>query len=118
MTSLRRRHWRDVSLDQVTHDDEFVPERAVDDGQRPDQHAEREAVLAAMRRVIETELTDKQKTVLIAELRGMPLDAIAHQTGSNRNAVYKLTHDARMRLKKGLEMAGYQAQDVLSAIQR
>jgi Protein of unknown function, DUF417 len=30
---------------------------------------------------------------------------IARHLGSNRNAVYKLTHDARKRLKRGLEAA-------------
>jgi len=116
MTELRRHRWRDVSLDHVLQDGAFVPEQAVDGRQGPDQRAEREAVLAAMRRVIESELTDKQKIVLTAELRGMPMDAIVEQLGSNRNAVYKLTHDARLRLRKGLEAAGYQAEDILAAI--
>ncbi len=116
MTELRRHRWRDVSLDQVLQDGEFVPEQVVDGRQAPDQNAEREAVLAAMRQVIDSDLTDKQKNVLTAELRGMPLDAIVQQMGSNRNAVYKLTHDARMRLRKGLEAAGYQAEDILAAI--
>jgi RNA polymerase sigma-70 factor (ECF subfamily) len=42
----------------------------------------------------------------------MPQDEIANQLGSNRNAIYKLTHDARKRLKKCLEAAGYTAVDV------
>ena len=37
----------------------------------------------------------------------MPQDEIGRQLGSNRNAIYKLTHDARRRLKAGLEAAGF-----------
>ena len=44
----------------------------------------------------------------------MPQDEIARHLGSNRNAIYKLTHDARKNLKKGLEAAGYTAEDVLA----
>ena len=36
-------------------------------------------------------------------------------TRSNRNALYKLTHDARKRLKRGLEMAGFTAEDIRAA---
>ena len=42
----------------------------------------------------------------------MPQGEIADQLGSNRNAIYKLTHDARKKLKKSLEEAGYTAEDV------
>ena len=45
----------------------------------------------------------------------MPQDEIARHVGSNRNAVYKLTHDARKRLKQGLEAAGYTAEDIRTA---
>jgi hypothetical protein len=32
----------------------------------------------------------------------------------NRNAVYKLQHDARVKLKHGLEESGYTADDCIS----
>jgi len=65
-----------------------------------------------MYEVIGSELTEKQRTVLLAELGGMPQAEIGRRLGSNRNAIYKLTHDARKRLKRGLEGAGYGAQDI------
>ena len=40
------------------------------------------------------------------ELPGMPQGEIAAQMGLTRNALYKLTHDARKNLKRGLEAAG------------
>jgi RNA polymerase sigma-70 factor (ECF subfamily) len=36
----------------------------------------------------------------------MPQAEIAAQMGLTRNALYKLTHDARKNLKRGLEAAG------------
>ena len=41
----------------------------------------------------------------------MPIQEIARNAGSNTNAIYKLTHDARKRLKQGLEALGYSSED-------
>jgi RNA polymerase sigma-70 factor, ECF subfamily len=118
MSELRRRRWKDVSLDEVTADAEFTPERAIDDVSSPDTRWEREAILDAMHELIRDGLTAKQRAALLAELRGMPQDEIARHLGSNRNAVYKLTHDARKRLKRGLELAGFGAEDIRAAFGR
>ena len=114
MGELRRSRWKDVSLDEVLADAEFVPERAIDTTAAPDEQIERQSALDAMRDLIENNLTDKQRTALLAELKGMPQDEIARHLGSNRNAIYKLTHDARKKLKLGLESAGYTAEDVVA----
>ena len=54
---------------------------------------------------------------LVHQLRaeGRGIREIARHLGSNRNAVYKLTHDARKRLKRGLEAAGFTAEDIGAA---
>ncbi len=106
-TELRRRHWKDVSLDEITHEASLATQ-AVDAGNA----VERGALIRTMYHIIETELTDKQRTALLAELQGMPLAEIGRRMGNNRNAIYKLTHDARRRLKRGLEVAGYDAADL------
>lgn len=62
--------------------------------------------------LIHNNLTEKQRSALLAELKEMPQDEIAKHLGSNRNAIYKLTHDARKRLKKGLETVGYKMADI------
>jgi RNA polymerase sigma-70 factor (ECF subfamily) len=113
---LRRSRWKDVSLDDVLANAEFVPKRAIDTTAAPDQQMERQSVLDAMSELIENELTDKQRTALLSELKGMPQDEIARHLGSNRNAIYKLTHDARKKLKRGLEAAGYTAEDVTARL--
>ena len=116
MNELRRRRWKDVSLDAVIADADFRPEPAVVDDPGPDAQWQRKAIFDKMHDLIQNELTEKQRTVLLAELKGMPQDEIARHLGSNRNAVYKLTHDARKRLKRGFEDAGYEAADIHAAL--
>jgi len=115
MSELRRRRWKDVSLDEVLAVSDSRVEGAIDEDAGPDVKWERQAILDRMHALIQSDLTEKQRAVLLAELRGMPQDEIARQLGSNRNAVYKLTHDARKRLKRGLEAAGYESADVQAA---
>lgn len=112
MGELRRSRWKDVSLDDVMSEADFVPERAIDTGATPDAQLERQSLLAHMRRSIRENLTEKQRTALLAELKGMPQSEIARHLGSNLNAVYKLTHDARKKLRAELEAAGYTAEDI------
>jgi RNA polymerase sigma-70 factor (ECF subfamily) len=115
---LRRRRWTDVSLDDVVSVTDLIRQRAIDRDASPDAQLDRQSLHAAMQRVIEEDLTEKQRTALLAELKGMPQDEIARHLGSNRNAIYKLTHDARKKLKKGLEAAGYAAEDIVATTAR
>lgn len=115
MSELRRRRWRDVSLDEVTADAERLPHGAPTIEATGDVHFERRAILQALHEAIRDALTDRQRAALVAELQGMPQEQIAQSLGSNRNALYKLTHDARKRLKRALETAGYGAADIGAA---
>ena len=45
----------------------------------------------------------------------MPLEEVARRMGTNRNALYKLLHDARQRLKKRMMAEGLSPQEVLAA---
>lgn len=115
MNELRRRRWRDVSLDVAIGDTDFTPERITDNDPGLDTRWDQRTILDKMFDLIQNELTEKQRTALLAELKGMPQDEIARHIGSNRNAVYKLTHDARQRLKQSLEAAGYRTADIHAA---
>ena len=115
MSALRRKRWQDVSLESMTAPIEGVPAWDRDDTTSPAQHAEQHAMVETLNRLIDEALTDKQWMALTAELGGMPFEEIARRMDSNVNAVYKLLHDARQRLKHGLETAGYTAEDVRSA---
>lgn len=106
LTELRKRRWRDVSLEKLVADTGFEPSAAETSPDRESQ-----PIIEAMYRIIGSDLTEKQRTVLLAEIKGMAQEEIARQMGSSRNALYKLSHDARQRLKQGLEKAGFTAQE-------
>jgi|JI10StandDraft_1071094.scaffolds.fasta_scaffold62810_4 RNA polymerase sigma-70 factor (ECF subfamily) len=115
LSALRRKHWQDFSLDAIaTADDGAAYEPAAPIEGELDLEA-RAAILHETHRIMQSELTEKQRTVLLSELQGVPLAEIARALGSKTNATYKLGHDARQALKRGLERAGYTATDILSA---
>jgi len=117
LTELRRHRWRDVSLDQITGfpDTDSIPYRTADASAGPEQQALQQMLLETLRRLISEELTDRQRQAMIAVLRGMPLEEVARRMGTNRNALYKLLHDARQRLQKAMMADGISSQDVLNA---
>ena len=111
---LRHRQWRDVSLEDV--DPGGRAERA--DPAPGQEHAlARARVLDALDVAIREALTEKQRTVLVAELNGMPQAEIAARMGMTRNALYKLAHDARRKLRKRLLAVGLDAGDALEAFE-
>jgi len=114
---LRHKRWKDVSFDAITADPTRKLELATTTSSAPDKQLVREQVLAALREVIETKLTENQRTVLIAELSGVPHARIAEALGMTRNALYKLAHDARKRIKHQLSVTWPSDHDVLWAFE-
>ncbi|MGD2253815.1 MAG: sigma-70 family RNA polymerase sigma factor [Anaerolineales bacterium] len=120
LSELRRRRWKDVSLDAIVDEAESSAGLGLmaDTAASPDLAAEQADMLANVARVIQEELTEKQRTVLIASrIRGMPATEIARRMGMKRNALYKLMHDARLKLKKRLADEGLRPEDVLAAFE-
>ncbi len=110
---LRHRRWKDVSFEAVSAEARapLAFEPRTDPAE--EKNLVRERVLSELRDAIENKLTEKQRAVLIAELKGMPQAEIASALGMNRNALYKLSHDARKRVKFHLEAAGISTAEVL-----
>jgi RNA polymerase sigma-70 factor (ECF subfamily) len=67
--------------------------------------------------LIREELTDKQRMAMQAVLRGMPLQEVARRMDTNRNALYKLLHDARRRLQHEMLQEGLSADEILSTLE-
>ncbi|WP_166174214.1 RNA polymerase sigma factor [Rubrobacter tropicus] len=110
---MRRLRWRDVSLeDAVERHVQAEPADALAD---PEREATCGMLMSQMRRYIDEELTERQRTALLAAMGGMPMEIVAIRMGSNRNAVYKLLHDARKRLKRRMAEDMLSPQDVLAA---
>jgi RNA polymerase sigma-70 factor (ECF subfamily) len=112
---MRKRDWQNVSLESIASNSKFDPQVAVDTSETADQTNRRSEMLNKLKELIDSELTERQWTALTAELGGMPLPVIAEQLGSNTNSLYKLLHDARKKLRHGLEAAGITIDDVHEA---
>ena len=111
MTEMRRIRWKDISLEDLV---ENRPEKMESTSPSAEVKIDKAQLINRMYQIINEQLSEKQRTALLAELQGMPLEEIGRRTGSNRNAIYKITHDARKRLKKGLIAAGYSESDLAS----
>jgi RNA polymerase sigma-70 factor (ECF subfamily) len=120
-TELRRRRWKDVSLENVTQgaeESDFIPETLSDKRDGPEKQAIQNDLLRALRRIITEELTEKQRQVLVAiQIHGMPMQEVADRMNTNRNAIYKLMHDARRRLKKRMMTEGMSPEEMLAAFE-
>jgi RNA polymerase sigma-70 factor (ECF subfamily) len=73
---------------------------------------EKDEIIALMHRVMERDLTERQRFLLVAELNGVPQAELCTRLSLNRNALYKLSHDARQKLKQGLLATGVTEDDV------
>lgn len=120
LTELRRRRWREVPLPEMemNEDGDSSYRELPDDQASPEDQVDRKDMLKRVNRIIMEELTDKQRKALMATMEGFPLEEAAQRLGMNRNALYKLMHDARLRLKKRLEKEGLTPQEVLSVFEQ
>jgi len=108
LTTARRERWKGVSLDlleeQSTQDgwlSEYLPMAD------PEGAAIRKEVRQIITETIQNELTEKQRLVLkLMVFDETPMDVVVEYLNTNRNAVYKLLHDARTKLKLSLESRG------------
>ena len=75
---------------------------------RPSEHAERREQLAVLTNAIEQDLTPRQREVFVAiALNDVPIDVLALELDSNRNAIYKNLFDARRKLRESPAGAGH-----------
>ena len=118
LTELKRRRWRDVSLQDLSARREAADRAPADTQLTPEQLTLQNMVLGKLRRIVDEELTDRQREAVVAVLlEEMPVSEVASRMGTNQNALYKLLHDARKKLKKQMEAAGLSPQEVLAAFE-
>jgi RNA polymerase sigma-70 factor (ECF subfamily) len=122
LTELRRRRWRDFSLDSLVEENEegiSFPSLMIDPSPNPDNLTQQNDMMQRVGRLINEELTEKQRLAMVAvAIEGVPLEEVARRMGMKRNALYKLLHDARLRLKKRLANEGLTTEDVWAAFDR
>jgi RNA polymerase sigma-70 factor, ECF subfamily len=118
LMTARRESWRGKSLAELSSLDhkklfEWIGDKS--SGLTPDQSALQVEVSEMIREVIEQELTEKQRKVLILMVFDeVPMDEVVRQLDTNRNAIYKMLHDARRKLKSNLQARGFDVEELLA----
>jgi RNA polymerase sigma-70 factor (ECF subfamily) len=120
LSELRRRRWRDISLDGFSGDENGLVDQnwMKDPAAGPELTTIRTNILSILDRLIAEELTPKQRQALLAIIiQGMPMGEVARRMGMQRNALYKLLHDARLRLKRRIQVEQLTVQEILEAFE-
>jgi RNA polymerase sigma-70 factor (ECF subfamily) len=121
LTRARQERWKRVSLDALAEDEysldwlQWKEAFQTADSEAPALRAEAgEAILE----VIRTGLTDRQRQVLKwIVFDEVPMDVVVQRLATNRNAVYKLLHDARLKVKRRLSERGYEVEEIYEIFQ-
>jgi RNA polymerase sigma-70 factor (ECF subfamily) len=109
-----------VSLDDILESSEAPSNLSLlrSEQASPERVTERRDHVAHIRRIIDEELSDRQRRALVAiGIQGMPITEVARRMEMKRNALYKLMHDARLRLKARMALEGLSLDDVLDAFE-
>ncbi len=122
-SELRRKRWENISLQDLVPDNydsdaaDTSPLAWLSSDQiSPEEDVTQQSLRALLAQLIRDELTERQRTAMIAiALHGMPLEEVARRMETNRNALYKLLHDARKRLKQRLEAQGVTIDEFMAA---
>jgi RNA polymerase sigma-70 factor (ECF subfamily) len=102
---IGRHFWQNSAVPLDAEHWDRLPDRL---GVEPAREAEHRDLAGAVRRAVDEQLTPRQRQVFVAlVLNGVPLDALAAELGSSRNALYKTMFDARRKLRAALVANGY-----------
>ena len=111
ISELRRKYYRTVSLGALANNGvQFDLPDSKTAGETNQE--EQRSMIILLQRLIEDTLSDRQRMAIRGTLAGLSVEVIAERLSSNRNAVYKLVHDARLRLRHGFEHAGVTAEEI------
>jgi RNA polymerase sigma-70 factor (ECF subfamily) len=120
ITELRRKRWKDTSLDAILQEEgaEESLSLMADSRPGPELSTEQSLVMEQIQEIISEELTERQKKAILAiRVHGMPVDEVARQMEMTRNALYKLLHDTRLRIIRRMAERGLTPEDVLASFE-
>lgn len=121
LTEIRRKRWSDVSLEDVVAQDDDLDRTRLLSGEAlgPETSAEQRELVRTIGRLIHDSLTERQRKALIAvAVKGMPTEEVARRMDTNRNALYRLIHDARLALKGALAREGLTPEQIMSTFEQ
>jgi len=119
-TEMRRQRWKDISLEDLLPEDsgDYTPLVLSDPSPNPEKQAAQTQILEMIDNMLSQDLTERQRTALLAIMHGgMPLEEVARRMDTNRNALYKLLHDARKQMRGRLLEKGMTPQEVLDVFE-
>jgi len=120
LTELRRKRYDDRSMEEFKRPseegrNEFTSITFSSDLPNPNDATHEQLVLQKVLDIINNELTDKQKKAIKAlMIEGLSVTVVADQMNTNRNALYKLVHDARLKIKEKLEISGINPEEIFN----
>jgi RNA polymerase sigma-70 factor, ECF subfamily len=100
---LRRLAWRSRKVEI----DDSIWDRLPDTAPLALQTIEQRQLLAALRRAVNEQLTERQRFIFQSVMQEVPTDVLAERLGTTRGAIYKTLHDARAKLRRALEESGH-----------
>jgi len=119
-TELRRQRWKDISIEDLMPEDsgDFTPLVLADPGPDPEKLATQTLLTEMIETMLNEDLTERQRTAMLAIMKGgMPIEEVARRMDTNRNALYKLLHDARKQMRNQLLEKGLTPQEVIEAFE-
>lgn len=119
-TELRRQRWKDISLEDLMPEDsgDFTPLVLADPSPNPEKRATQTIMTEMIETMLKEDLTERQRTAMLAIMKGgMPLEEVARRMDTNRNALYKLLHDARKQMRESLLEKGLTPGEVIEAFE-
>lgn len=118
LTEMRRRRCQDVSLDENLESggNPLLQVSGAQTGSRDliEHQSDMDRVMESVMQIMQDELSERQRLAMqLLTINGMPIEETARRMGTNRNALYKLVHDARKKMKTALADRGFAVKDLL-----
>ena len=119
LVACRRQRWKGVSFDELfSANGNSALALALQDNSNdgtPDRSTMQAEVREIIQEVIEQDLTERQRRVLMLMVfHEVPMDEVVLRLDTNRNAIYKLLHDARRKLNQRLQARGFEVEEILA----
>lgn len=116
LTRARKERWKAISLDSLPKDGdalEWVQWKENFQTTDSEMPALKREISTLVQEIILDKLTNRQRQALkwIA-FDDVPMDIVVERLEVNRNAVYKMLHDARLKIKQHLALHGYEIEEV------
>jgi RNA polymerase sigma-70 factor, ECF subfamily len=120
LTELRRSRWKDVSLESLLEPEEgpASPQLMTDSSNDPEVQVMQTDLMVRIQIIMKEELSERQMMAMkLVAIHRMPMEEVARRLGSERNAIYKLMHDARLRLKHRIAREGLDLGEIFAVFE-